>query len=160
MTHCPSKSPRDNEFGGPSAPLGTKQQVETLPADGPLFPPHEFTQEVCGSACSRHHGYPPVHGNLNKSNIRRLKIPPANAARLTQLASIFVIVQVGLCPPYFIQHQTSTSKPPEFADSRIPAVLPRKTTVRGGKDLVLHSMRKLLHTKYPIHAAGGAACAP
>ena len=78
MTHCPSESPRDNEFGGPSAPLGTKQQVETLPADGPLFPPHEFTQEVCGSACSRHHGYPPVHGNLNKSNIHRLKIPPAN----------------------------------------------------------------------------------
>ena len=23
-----------------------------------------------------------------------------------------------------------------------------------------YSMRKLLHTKYPIHAAGGAACAP
>ena len=116
MTHCPSKSPRDNEFGGPSARLGTKQHAETLQADGPLFPPHEFTQEVCGSACTRHHCHPPVHGNLLKSNFHRFKIPPANAARLTQLASIFVIVQVGLCPPYFIQHRPImfVSKQPEL----------------------------------------------
>ena len=108
-------------------------------------------------------GYPPVHGNLNKSNIRLLKIPPANAARLTQLASIFVIVTT---PPYFIQHRTIRfglpvgSNQPEFANSRIPAVLPRKTTIRNSKDFVLHGMREPLHKKGPIHAAVGATCAP
>ena len=80
-------------------------------------------------------GYPPVHGNLNKSNIRLLKTPPANAARLTRIAAIFVIVQVGFCPPHFIQHrQPMGSKQQEFANSRIPAVLPRKTTIRNSND--------------------------
>ena len=106
----------------------------------------------------RRKGYPPVHGNMSKTNIRRLKHMPANAARLTQLASIFVIppgihtshtyVPAGLCPPYFIQHQNfpvtlCLSKMPEFADSRIPAVLVRKTVIRKSKYFILHVRREL-----------------
>ena len=98
-----------------------------------------------------------------------MKTVPETAARLTlQSSSILVFKEGGFCPPLFLQHTECRNtecrmevpgvggiKQQEFANSRNPAVLPRKTTIRKSKDSVLHIARELPHTEGIGHAAAG-----
>ena len=95
-----------------------------------------------------------------------MKMVPETTARLTrQSSSILVFKEGGFCPPLFLQHTDWASdrqtfallafKQPEFANSRNPAVLQRKTTIRKSKDSVLHIARELPHTEGIGHAAAG-----